>query len=247
MESKLAMFKSKAQRAKFHVLLAQGKMSQKTIDEWERDTPKKLPERIGPKKKSSQHSSGHWKQYSKMTGNKKPRIKRMRRTAMDQNFIAGFEKRAEKERMSTGKKALIGAGIGALGTLGLYGAVLAGSSHGLGLTASEGHSLFGHLDPEIMAMGSGLGAGIGALDNPLEDLDEMLDRKRITKYPKRLRKNFNEARPHRLAGGILGAMAGTYAAMRHNPFGSTSLGTGLGTLAGMAAGHGVGRMMSNNE
>jgi len=39
-------FKSEAQRRKFHALLAEGKMDQKTIDEWEKDTPEKLPERL---------------------------------------------------------------------------------------------------------------------------------------------------------------------------------------------------------
>ena len=41
------MFKSKAQRAKFYELKKQGKMSQKTIDEWESATPKNIPERVG--------------------------------------------------------------------------------------------------------------------------------------------------------------------------------------------------------
>jgi hypothetical protein len=39
-------FKSKAQRRKFYALKSEGKMDQKTIDEWEKDTPKKLPEKI---------------------------------------------------------------------------------------------------------------------------------------------------------------------------------------------------------
>ena len=45
-------FKSQAQRAKFHSLVAEGKMKQSTLDEWESATPKhkKLPERVGPKK-----------------------------------------------------------------------------------------------------------------------------------------------------------------------------------------------------
>ena len=38
---------SEAQRAKFHVLLKQGKMSKKTVDEWDKATGKrKLPERV---------------------------------------------------------------------------------------------------------------------------------------------------------------------------------------------------------
>lgn len=40
-------FRSKAQRRKFYALKAQGKMSQKTIDEWEKHTEDKhLPERM---------------------------------------------------------------------------------------------------------------------------------------------------------------------------------------------------------
>lgn len=57
-------FKSMAQRRKFYALKAEGKMSQKTIDEWEKETPEDLPERL------------------KKTG------------AMAMNFWAGFEKRA---------------------------------------------------------------------------------------------------------------------------------------------------------
>jgi hypothetical protein len=40
------MFKSKSQRRKFYALKARGEMDQKTIDEWEKDTPKKIPERL---------------------------------------------------------------------------------------------------------------------------------------------------------------------------------------------------------
>ncbi|NDC22659.1 MAG: hypothetical protein EBZ49_00790 [Proteobacteria bacterium] len=43
------MFKSKSQRRKFYALKAEGKMDQKTIDEWESETPDKLPERITKK------------------------------------------------------------------------------------------------------------------------------------------------------------------------------------------------------
>lgn len=46
---KEAMFRSQAQRRKFYALKAQGKMDQKTIDEWERDTPKNIPERLEKK------------------------------------------------------------------------------------------------------------------------------------------------------------------------------------------------------
>lgn len=44
-------FKSKDQVRKFGELVNQGKMSQATFDEWNKDTDhSKLPERIGPKK-----------------------------------------------------------------------------------------------------------------------------------------------------------------------------------------------------
>lgn len=45
-------FRSQSQRAKFHELVKQGKMSQETLDKWESETPKhkKLPERITAKK-----------------------------------------------------------------------------------------------------------------------------------------------------------------------------------------------------
>lgn len=58
-------FQSKAQRRKFYALKAEGKMDQKTIDEWEAETPKKLPERVSTK-----------------TG------------ALAMNFWVGFDKRA---------------------------------------------------------------------------------------------------------------------------------------------------------
>jgi len=38
-------FSSKAQRRKFGELVKQGKMSQKTFDEWNSATPKNIPER----------------------------------------------------------------------------------------------------------------------------------------------------------------------------------------------------------
>ena len=43
-------FKSKAQRRKFAELLVQGKISDDTYEEWNRETGrKKLPERVKPK------------------------------------------------------------------------------------------------------------------------------------------------------------------------------------------------------
>lgn len=44
-------FRSQKQRAKFYALKERGEMSQKTIDEWNSDTPKKLPVRVPKKKK----------------------------------------------------------------------------------------------------------------------------------------------------------------------------------------------------
>ena len=47
-------FKSQAQRRKFAELLVQGKISNKTFEEWNRETGgKKLPERAKPKKRST--------------------------------------------------------------------------------------------------------------------------------------------------------------------------------------------------
>ena len=46
-------FKSKAQRRKFAQLLVEGKISDETYEEWNRETGgKKLPERVGPQKKA---------------------------------------------------------------------------------------------------------------------------------------------------------------------------------------------------
>lgn len=47
----MAPFKSDAQRRKFGEMVKEGKMSQATFDEWNSKTPKKIPERIGPKPK----------------------------------------------------------------------------------------------------------------------------------------------------------------------------------------------------
>jgi hypothetical protein len=47
-------FKSQAQRRKFAELLVQGKISNKTFEEWNRETGgKKLPERVKPKRKTA--------------------------------------------------------------------------------------------------------------------------------------------------------------------------------------------------
>lgn len=44
-------FKSEAQRRKFGELVKQGKMSQETFNEWNSETPKNIPERVGAPKK----------------------------------------------------------------------------------------------------------------------------------------------------------------------------------------------------
>ena len=80
-------FKSEAQRRKFYQLKGQGSMSQKTIDEWEADTPKHLPERI---KKAQDRSES----MGEMKG-----------------FWAGFYKRASATYMSA-KPSAVGAGMG---------------------------------------------------------------------------------------------------------------------------------------
>lgn len=58
-------FKSEAQRRKFYELAKQGKMSKKTVAEWEEATPKdsKLPERISEKKSvvTDKHKGGRYK------------------------------------------------------------------------------------------------------------------------------------------------------------------------------------------
>ena len=40
-------FKSEAQRRKFASMVKDGKMSQETFDQWEKETKGKLPERVG--------------------------------------------------------------------------------------------------------------------------------------------------------------------------------------------------------
>jgi len=48
----MSPFKSESQRKKFYALYRQGKISKKTLDEWEHATPKgkKLPKRVKKKK-----------------------------------------------------------------------------------------------------------------------------------------------------------------------------------------------------
>lgn len=42
-------FKSEAQRRKFAQMVKDGKMSQATFDEWNKETPDKIPEKVSPK------------------------------------------------------------------------------------------------------------------------------------------------------------------------------------------------------
>lgn len=44
-------FKSEAQKRKFEQLVREGKMSQSTLDEWNKNSSTKLPERVNPKPK----------------------------------------------------------------------------------------------------------------------------------------------------------------------------------------------------
>lgn len=51
-------FKSNAQRRKFYMLKAQGKMTQEEIDKWESETHGKLPERKYLRRKKVTWASG---------------------------------------------------------------------------------------------------------------------------------------------------------------------------------------------
>ena len=52
-------FKSQAQRRKFAQLLVEGKISNETFEEWNRETGgRKLPDHVKPKAKSRARSSG---------------------------------------------------------------------------------------------------------------------------------------------------------------------------------------------
>lgn len=68
-------FKSKAQRRKFAQLLVEGKISDETYEEWNRETgAKKLPERVAPKARKSRAAKG----TAKRTSSKKARPSRKR-------------------------------------------------------------------------------------------------------------------------------------------------------------------------
>jgi len=59
-------FKSQAQRRKFAELLVQGKISNKTFEEWNRETGgKKLPERVKKKKSVTKRKSATKRKVAK--------------------------------------------------------------------------------------------------------------------------------------------------------------------------------------
>ena len=65
-------FKSQAQRRKFAQLLVEGKISNKTFEEWNRETGgKKLPERVKHKKKAPRKRTARKKTTRKTTTRKK--------------------------------------------------------------------------------------------------------------------------------------------------------------------------------
>jgi hypothetical protein len=67
-------FKSKAQRRKFAQLLVEGKISDQTYEEWNRETGGKvLPERVTPKKKAARKST------ARKTTARKTTVRRKRR------------------------------------------------------------------------------------------------------------------------------------------------------------------------
>ena len=60
-------FKSQAQRRKFAQLLVEGKISDQTFEEWNRETgAKKLPERVAPKARKRRRSTTSKKKKKKM-------------------------------------------------------------------------------------------------------------------------------------------------------------------------------------
>jgi hypothetical protein len=65
-------FKSQAQRRKFAELLVQGKISNQTFEEWNRETgAKRLPERVGRKPRPAKKSAAKSGRSRRSTGRKK--------------------------------------------------------------------------------------------------------------------------------------------------------------------------------
>ena len=73
-------FKSKAQRRKFAQLLVEGKISDQTYEEWNRETGRKeLPERVGTKSKASKSRASKKASPSKAKSVRKRAARRPRR------------------------------------------------------------------------------------------------------------------------------------------------------------------------
>lgn len=65
-------FKSQAQRRKFAQLLVEGKISNETFEEWNRETgAKRLPERASPKARTAKKSAAKSPRSRRPTGAKK--------------------------------------------------------------------------------------------------------------------------------------------------------------------------------
>ena len=65
-------FKSQAQRRKFAQLLVEGKISNETFEEWNRETgAKRLPERVRAKTRTANKSSAKSSRSKRPTGAKK--------------------------------------------------------------------------------------------------------------------------------------------------------------------------------
>ncbi len=70
-------FKSQAQRRKFAQLLVEGKISNQTFEEWNRETGgKKLPERVTPKTPASAKASARQVSNKKAPGPKGPGLRK---------------------------------------------------------------------------------------------------------------------------------------------------------------------------
>ena len=66
-------FKSQAQRRKFAQLLVEGKISNETFEEWNRETGgKKLPERVKRKASGKKRTAGRRPRGTKATKRKRP-------------------------------------------------------------------------------------------------------------------------------------------------------------------------------
>jgi hypothetical protein len=72
-------FKSQAQRRKFAELLVQGKITNETFEEWNRETgARKLPERARPKKRTAAKKPTAAKKRTAAKGSKAPARRRGR-------------------------------------------------------------------------------------------------------------------------------------------------------------------------